>query len=657
MSDYVERTGRRPNEDNARAWHDPSAKGRRHELVVQLADELESRQSYRTSLNLHHLKLYADREVLGLSPQTYGRSFNDSKGWRKPRLSLNVVRNCIDAATSLITRAQPAISYRPVGSLGNMFEPAQRAKARGKYVDGLFYMNKAYVLGPQAFKDAGIMGTGLIKICRDYWDGGKQGCVRFEKTFPGEVWVDDAEAIYGEPRTLLHTRSFDRCTLEEMYPKFRDKIRAAANPGTILYSTNPISEQVRVVEIWRLPTYPGAGDGRHCICIDGATLVDEKYIHEAFPFAVMRWNEEPLGWFGTGLAYQLTGIQYEVNSLVRQAQIALYSAGNMKVFLEKGSKVSKAHINNDLWMTLVDYIGKPPTFHTPEPVSASLQAMLQFYLDQAYAITGISQLAARGEIPAGLAGSGRAQLVYKDSDSQRFVTVTRQYERFYQDLAERGLEAASDVYEKTGSLDMKYVGRHFAEQIAFDDIGEDKDEFVVRSEPVSMLPYTLAGKLALAEQYKANGYISDAAAKKMSGVADLDLELELELAPVDLIDERLDRIVSKGEYVGPHPRMDLELAMQRGTLAFQRAELDGVPQDRIDLIGVFIDECADLMKMAASAGATDAGAAAAMPGGAPLDVEGAEGPQAPMPGAPGPGAPPVPTQPTPTAAPAWQGAA
>jgi hypothetical protein len=571
----------------------------RHSRVTTLVKGIQERNSYRRGANLHHLRLYSDKQVTGLTGSSYARA----AAWsleRKPRLALNIVRSCIDSATSLITKARPRATYL---TTGGDFDAQQRAKKRERFVSALWHQNQAYALGQKAFKDAAIFGTGLIKVCREH------GRVRLEKTFPGEILVDDSEAIYGEPRSLFQVRVVDKLVLKELYPSKAKEIEDSQPPDARIFGRGHIADMRVVTEAWHLPSGPESGDGWHGIYNDTATLFEEEYCHEAFPFAVFRWNEDPLGWWGTGIAYELTGIQFEINQLLRAAQVGMYQGSNLKVLVERGSKIVQAHLNNDIRGTIVEYTGAPPAWIAPDAVSNQLLAHLQWLVEQGYAITGISQLGARSDVPAELSGSGRAMLVYQNIESQRFLTVQRQYERFYLDLAERCLEASADLYEEDRELFVTYVGQKALERIGFEDIEGDKDEFVVQVFPTSALPNDPAGRFAYVEQLRAGEYIDQAQAKKLLDFPDVAGELDLDLAPVELIDERLDRILSKGEYMGPHPRMDLELALKRSTLAYQRAELNGTPPERLDLLGQFVDEVNDLLAMAAPATP-----AAAMPG-------------------------------------------
>lgn len=579
---------------------------RKHESVAALVGGIDGRASRRRALDNHHLRLYSDRQISALTAtaSTRARSRGPDLLDSKPRLSINVVRNCIDAATSLVTRTRPRATFLTDGAVWDM---QQRAKKRGKFVDAVFHSCDAYQLGQRAFKDAAIFGTGLIKVVREH------GKVRLEKTFPGELLIDEDEGIYGEPRSFFHLRLVDRLVLAELYPQHARDIEDSSSPSVRLYTTQGATDQVLVIEAWHLPSGPEASDGRHIIVTDKATLMDAEYAHEQPPFAVMRWSEETLGWHGRGVAEELTGIQYEINQLARSIQANMYLGGNLKILVERGSKVISAHLNNDLRGTVVEYTGSPPAWISPDTVSHQAFSHLQWLVDQAYATTGISQMGARGEMPSGISGSGRSMLVYQNVESQRFLTVQRQYERFFMDLAERVLEAAADIHEQDGEVYATYIGDEMSERIGFDEIAGDSDDFAIQVFPTSILPATPAGRIAMIEQLRMGGYIDQGQAKKLLDFPDISTEMDADLAPYELIDERIARIVERGEYFAPHPRMDLALAHRRATLAFQRAELGNIDGARLDMLGQFIDECADLLAAAEQANMAGSSAQAPQP--------------------------------------------
>jgi len=559
--------------------------------ISAVVQGIQDRQSYRRALNLHHLRLYADRQVSGMSAGNYASTGGSAAMDRRPRLSLNVVRNCIDTAMAQITKSRPRPQFM---TAGGDWDLQQRAKKRGKFVEAVFHRNEAYTLGQRCFKNGCIFGTGLTKVTREH------GRIRLENTFPNEILVDDVEGIYGEPQSMFQVRSFDKLVLRELFPGKAAEIERANPPDARYFGRSHAAERVLVIEAWHLPSGPDADDGCHCVVVDGegGALAKNDYKHSRFPFATFRWAEDPLGWHGTGLAHELTGIQYEINQLVRNIQLNMYTGGNLKVLVEKGSKVTAAHLSNDLRGIIVEYVGMPPQWIANDVISPQILGHLQWLIQQAYNLTGVSMSAATAMTPTH-AESGRAKLVQKQSESQRFLHVERQYERYFMDLSELVLDAAGDIYEDDGDFTETYPGKAWLEQIGYSDVLlENEDDAQIQIFPTSILPETPAGKLAMVESLEARGYIDRAQSLKLLDFPDIDSEMSLELAPVELIDERIQRIVDEGVYLGPTPRMDLELALRRSVLAYQRAELRGIPDDRLDLLNQFIDACAEQQAMA-----------------------------------------------------------
>jgi hypothetical protein len=109
--------------------------------------------------------------------------------------------------------------------------------------------------------------------------------------------------------------------------------------------------------------------------------------------------------------------------------------------------------------------------------------------------------------------------------------------------------------------------------------------------------------MAMVESLEARGYIDRAQSLKLLDFPDIDAEMSLELAPMELIDERIQKIIDGDEYLAPHPRMDLDMALKRSMLAYQRGEQRGLPEDKLDRLGQFIDAISELQAKAAPAAA------------------------------------------------------
>src|SRR5262249_21243201 len=133
------------------------------------------------------------------------------------------------------------------------------------------------------------------------------------------------------------------------------------NPDDGEWNFSMTADQILVTEAWHLAERRG-GKGRHVVCIQGFTLLDEEW-EGPFPFAFMRWSEPVAGFFGVGLAEELIGIQNTINKLLLEIQRGQHLiSGHWLV--ESGSKVTASQINNDL-ASIVKYAGVMPQYNAP----------------------------------------------------------------------------------------------------------------------------------------------------------------------------------------------------------------------------------------------------------------------------------------------------
>jgi hypothetical protein len=460
-----------------------------------------------------------------------------------------------------------------------------KAKKRTRFIDGQFQHARAYEARRRAVKNMALIGTGFVKSFQQH---GKQ---HYESIFPGEIKIDDHDGFYADPRTLIQEKIYDRAVAMKLWPSAASKIKAEGTPDARYFGRDPLADQILVREAWHLPSSPDAGDGRHVICITDATLFSEKWEIERFPFAVWRWSEEPLGYFGTGIGHQLSGLQREINSLLLTIQSNSYYGGNLKAFVEKGSGVALAHITNQLKIPIIEYTGRPPVIQANDIFTPQLFQLLQYYVESAYQISGIAQAQAQSEMPASIQ-SGRQAQIYANQYSRRFMTVLQGDEQAMMDLARLTLDTAAEIEEEYGDLYVAYQrNRNWMERIEAKDILGDDDEFELTAGSTSVLPRTAAGKQAMLEGWQQMGWMTPGEARRAMDVPDLDAVTDLENAPAELIDQRIEKILENGDatMAVAHPRMNLEMAYARALLAFNKAEQNGVPPDRLDLLDQFID--------------------------------------------------------------------
>lgn len=544
--------------------------------AVRALSAIRDAQSARVERTVQYLRLYGDPHADLARPRSIAYRDKARPDFAPARLSYNVIRNLTNAAVSKIGKSEPAPFFLSVRG----DEGAQsKARTRTRYVNGVWHDTKARRAFVAALQVGVLTGTGVVKIVP------RDGRVVVEHLLPGDLWVDDHDGSRGSPSSLIESRYVARGALRALYPDVGD-----GDDG----------EQVEAVEAWHPPAAPGGDDGLHVVCLgDGTPLAQEPIARH--PFAVFRWATNPMGWHGTGLGEELLGVQIEIEAVLRQIQANVQGGANLKVLVPRGSRITQAHLTDALGGVLVEYDGTPPTYLVPPVVDSGLLRYLDSLIQRAYEMTGISQLSAAGNMPTGLAGSGRAQLVYANIESERFIETIRAWEGFHVDAAELTLRAAAALGPDAPAVHARGKGS-WLDVIRPEDLDMDEDApLSIQVHSTANLPNTPAGKLAYVGQLAEMQVISDPAEMRaLLDMPDTDASERLESAPGQLIDAALEAIIERGEAVPPTPLMNLAAARKRGTLAYNRAQLDGAPLDRLDLLSQWIVQVDDLM----SAGAT-----------------------------------------------------
>lgn len=591
----------------------------KHTHVIGVVQRIRQAQADRKLTDLLHATLYGGMPVMGFGLGSFVRRPLASSG----RLSLNVVRNMVGAVTSKIAaKNKPKPTFISEGGNYDLREKAQKLE---KFVGGVFYESGVYAQLSRCFRDACIYGTGVLKVFES------EDRVEVERVIPWELVVDDGEAIYGQPRNIYQRRYVDRLVLRAMWlggiedPERRAMVDAALSkpstfdPDDAEFAYQTTADQVLVTEAWHLAETE-SGKGRHVICVDGCTLLDEEW-DGPFPFAVMRWSESIVGFFGVGLVEELMGVQKEINKLLQQIQRGHHLiAGHWLV--ENGSRVTTMMLNNDL-AAIVKYSGTRPEYQSPQIISPEIYNHLWQLYAKAFEISGISQLNATGMKPAGL-DSGEAQRVYQDIQTERFLEVGQAYEEFVVEAARQVVRCAKRI---GGSYRVRAVEKSGLEFIDWKDIDLEEDLYVIKVYPTSLLPTQPAGRLAWAQDMIKNMQIPAEDVLEVIDFPDTEAYAKRRLAARRVIERNVATMLRTGEFVSPEPFDNHALAMRLVNEAYHEARLDGVPEPKLELLRRYMADTQDFIASAAPPPVP----AAPMGGPAPM----------PMPG-PAPGAPPMP---------------
>lgn len=560
-------------------WWNQS-KSEAHEGVFGAVAFLDKNQNYVSQDFLRYAKLYGNADILGLTSTNYSRV--DSSIGQVGRLTLNVIKSCCDTITAKIAKNKPRPYFL---TDGGDYSLQKKAKLLTQFVDGMFYKTDVYKLGPKIFLDATVFGLGVMKIYeKDDPD------IFAERVLPAEILFDDAEAFYGYPRQMHQVKYIDRSVLEGMFPEKKTEIENAnkrsnrTSPGIALN----LADQIPVIESWHLKGSNDSKDGRHMISIDNAVLFDEDYDKPYFPFVFLKWSDRLMGFRGTGLAEELTGIQLEINRLLKTIQLSMRLCSVPKIFVENGSKVVLQHINNEIG-GIIRYTGTKPNYEAINAVPGELFSQLDRLYQRAYEITGVSVLSAQSKKPSGL-DSGKALREFSDIESERFATKQQAYETFFIEAAEHMIDLAKEIYEREGKFEVASPGKKNVSRIDWKEVKMSQDEYAIQIFPTSSLSKTPSGRLQDVQELLQAGFISREDGLKLLDFPDLDAVLNIQNAAAEDIDSMIEAMIEKGEYYSPEPFQNLDLGIKKCQSSYLRAKMNKVPEENLELLRRWISE-------------------------------------------------------------------
>ncbi len=469
----------------------------------------------------------------------------------------------------------------------------RRAKKMNKFLEGQLYEAKADRLGSKCVLDALVCGNGAAKIFE------RNGRVRIERVPVWELFVGDRDGYYGEPQAMYHAKYIDRRRLKKMFPEHAEDIDACkrADDGASIDEVQ--SDDVRVIEAWHLRSTPESKDGRHVICLENVTLFAEEWEEEGFPFAFLPWKDPLQGFWSQGLATELRGIQGKLNKALKAIDLGQHLSTHGMLWLERGSKIVKSHISND-YGAIGEYTGTKPQRDVGPILPKELYDWARELYGKAYELAGVSAMAARSEKPAGI-NSGKGLRIYNDMQSKRFLDFSRAYEAFFIEISLQVVRLMKRLAEKDPSYEVVYRDRHHSERLKWSDVHLDEACYVLECQPVSALPNTPGAKLEALQEMVSSGFAQQLGLEpvwlaKLFDFPDLESAMNTLTAPLDLVEQLIERMLDTGEPEEPEPFYDLRLCVLQGGLAYQQAKIQGAPEDRLALLRNWISSAQALMQ-------------------------------------------------------------
>lgn len=606
-------------------WWNADSKKEMCDKLLATASFLKEQNNYRYRQASLYASLYGNMPLFGWLGSNLSR-ISTKRQLPNDRPTMSVITSCVDTIVSKMTQNKP----RPIFLTDNAnYKERSLAKQLNAFIAGELYQTKAYRIGEMVMRDASVWGTGCIKVIET-----QDKRVGLERRIATQLLVDSSEAFLGDPRQMYELQLVDRKVLAEMFPNDRSTIDRAesAYPDSGSDSEKTVSDQVMVVEAWRLPSGPDAGDGLHAIACTAGPIDDEKWEKDKFPFAFLHYSQSQIGFWGQGLAERQMGTQNAINQLLITIHKSINLVGVPRVFVEDGSKVVKAQLNNDVG-AIVTYRGTKPSYEVANCVPVELYQQLERLIQFAYQQEGISELASSSQKPAGL-NSGEALRQYDNIQSDRFSALQKHYEDLYIDLSYLMIDKAKDICERDGSYQTVYPDRSGTKKVDLPAADLLKDPFVIQCFDMSSLPRDPAGRAARITEYMQAGLYTPQEGRRLLGFPDTEQEDKLLNAGEERILKILDEIIEEGKYTPPDPFMDLALAELKVTQYYNLYDAATPDEERSQMLRDFFTQVGALKAQMAIAMTPPA---PAMPGvdpqAAPMPME--QNPMIPnVPGAP-----------------------
>lgn len=547
----IAKTSNKKDVKNVFAWWNTKEDKLLCDQLLSTVNYLKESQSYRYRQAALYARLYGNQSLFSFIGQNMSK-MDQTQGLPTDRPTFNLISSATDTLVSKISQSRPS----PVFLTDNSdYKQRNLAKKLNNFILGELYQTKAYDKAAIMLRDALVEGTGCMKVYET-----EDNKVGLERVLLTELLTDPNESIYGEPRQLYQIKLVDRAVLMAQCPRFKAKIAKAeqAYVDNSSEASKTVSDLVMVVEGWHLRSGKEAKDGRHTLACTAGIIHDEEFEKDSFPFVFLHYSPRLLGFWAQGLAERLMGTQMEINSLLYTISRAIKLVGVPRVFIEQGSKVSKASNNNDVGV-IVTYQGTKPIYEVAPCVPQELYAQLQRLIQYGYQQEGVSALDASATKPAGL-NSGEAIRSYDDIATDRFAALARRYDNLFIDLAYQITDLAKDIAKRDGKYQTVYPNKNGTKQIDLPKADLLEDPFVIQCFNMSSLPRDPAGRMAKVTEMIQAGMISIKEGRRLLDYPDLEQVEKLANASEERIFQILDEIIEDGKYTPPDPFMNLDLA-------------------------------------------------------------------------------------------------
>jgi hypothetical protein len=466
-----------------------------------------------------------------------------------------------------------------------------------------------------------------------------------------DMFLDDTELSYGQPRTFGEVTYWPPYRLVYSYPAHREAIMNAVEArkergGLAFSGRTQRAELVPIWEAWAVRV--GSEPGRHLVCLrDGTVLLDEEWDSDEPPFAFLHTSPAMTGFWSMPMVDVVYEEILKANEiLLRCDQAHTNSPKQVHYVVETGLVDIQELVDVDtIQVVKLKNANGVVRVDNPAPFKRIDLDLLHEHEAGIARILGIDEMHTGAKAEPGLP-SGVAQREAAARFDNRFAATHRAFIQWVAvDLARHVLKAQRKLYEDNSAFKRRWTGEFFSREIEAKDIVDlDLDVLQVTVKPISEKKNTPEERVQYAEELLEKGAIPFEA--YISALEHYDVPGETRVIKTQRrwLAWQIDRWLmaedrerdEPGFYQGPRPWMRKTDAMVQCIDALMEAELSGAPTDRLQY---FLDFIAELsLAMSAEVNPPQA---PPPPLGAPAPLQGSAGMDVGLGGSVGGAAPPA----------------
>jgi hypothetical protein len=515
----------------------------------------------------------------------------DADRRQQDRVTENAIASNIDTVSAVIANADMRARYMTDGGDWKQQRTARRLEW---YSEDLSTRYEVLPKCRKAFKEASKKGNGFVKVHAVFDEP------RVEHVLLENIVVPPEECRDGrDPRQIHQWDYIDADELELRFPGAADdihKARAIGRRRRNSYSRTIMSNDVECLWSYRLPI--GAKDkgkknykpGRVTLVIEGRTLLDEPWEKDHFPFAMIIWSDRINSFYKISAAERIMGIQRALNRRNWTIEKGNDNAAHPTVYHRPAD--ANVAIKTNRAGNFVSVRGDYPVTVTHAAVNAETYKSRIDLLEAAQREFGQTTMATHGAKPAGL-DSGVAMREFKDQTTQRFASQELEFERLILRSIYLLIEVCKDLGAKAPKVTRK--SRFGPEVMEWKDV--DLCDARVQMKAAANLNRTPAGRYQLVIEFAQAGIISTDQARKLFQHPDLERELSLYTAIIEVVELDLDAIAD-GHIVMPDPLTNLEICQWRAQREYAQWLRDGASEEILEALRQYIVQAVYMGNMA-----------------------------------------------------------